>query len=517
MGGPTSENRGGNPEERGAADAADGQLAQTEFDPRSSPGTVSGELRDTQPDTLIGSVLGGLYKVDRKIGEGGMGSVYAATHVHLGKQFAVKVLADKVASDHLAVERLRQEAIAASRIDHPGIIDVVSFDRSDDGSVFIAMELLEGCSLGDLIELEAPLDPRRAIRLTRGVAQAIAAAHAEGIVHRDLKPENIFVVTRDGDEQVKVLDFGISKVQAADVEKVRMTRTGQLVGTPLYMSPEQAKGEADIDHRADVYSLGVILYELLVAAPPFEGNNYFQLLWKHGNEAPLAPRHRRPDIAEDLDAVVMGALTKAPADRYESMLAFDRALASVDGSPKSRVSLDEIPPELPRSSRPRLVALGGIAVVLALGATVAALSAAGSGTRRGEGLAAAAPPPGPSGSDGGEAEGETPGSLALDSPELDSPELDSPDELAPPELATVEFRSTPTNVQVSIDDVPVGETPFVESLEADVPVTAVFRLPGYRPQRVQFTPKDRPDVVVRLRPSPPRAPASLLIKDSYGQ
>jgi len=306
-------------------------------------------------DPWIGRVLANVYKVETKIGEGGMGAVYRATHVHLGKQVAVKVLTDAIAQKRDAVERLRQEAIAASSIDHDNIVDVVSFDRYEDGSVFIVMELLRGESLAERLESlrqsQQRLSVAETVQIALQICDALGAAHERNIVHRDLKPENVFLAKKGERERVKVLDFGISKIKSADAEQVRMTRTGQLVGTPLYMSPEQARGETDVDRRVDVYALGVMLFEMLTGAPPFDGRNYFELLWKHGNEAPPSVRDRSPDAhcPPEIDDAVRRALSKDRDARFQTMQELAAALRSA--MPDLSLPAASIPPEL-RTSRP---------------------------------------------------------------------------------------------------------------------------------------------------------------------
>ena len=301
-------------------------------------------------DALIGQTLSGLYRVEAQIGQGGMDTVYLAVHIHLERPFAVKVLAETVASNQEAVKRLLQEARTASSIDHENIVDVVSFDTTADGRVFIVMEFLEGTSLGDLIEDEGAMALERMLPVAIQVCRALDAAHERGIVHRDLKPDNVFLVRhRAGHDFVKVLDFGISKVQTAEAEQVRMTKTGQLVGTPLYMSPEQARGDTNIDLRADIYALGVMLFEMITGRPPFDGSNYFQLLWKHGNEPPPLMRERMPSVPAALDDVVQRALAKKREERFQSMAELEEALLA---------ALPEVmPPHLaslpPRSSDPR--------------------------------------------------------------------------------------------------------------------------------------------------------------------
>jgi eukaryotic-like serine/threonine-protein kinase len=322
---------------------------------RSEPRGETSLERSPEPDPWVGRLLANVYRVDAKIGEGGMGAVYRATHVHLGKQVAVKVLTDSIAQKRDAVERLRQEAIAASSIDHDNIVDVVSFDRYDDGSVFIVMELLRGESLAERIEkLRAgghALPLVDTLQIALQICDALGAAHERGIVHRDLKPENVFLAKKGERERVKVLDFGISKIKSAEAEQVRMTRTGQLVGTPLYMSPEQARGETDIDRRVDVYSLGVMLYEMLTGSPPFDGRNYFELLWKHGNEAPPSIRDKSPTLVcpPELDLAIQRALAKDRGVRFQTMGELAEALRAV--APDLSLPGASIPPGM-RSSTP---------------------------------------------------------------------------------------------------------------------------------------------------------------------
>ncbi|MBZ0117952.1 MAG: serine/threonine protein kinase, partial [Sandaracinaceae bacterium] len=284
---------------------------------------------DDEPDPWIGRTLSNLYQLEERIGEGGMGTVYVARHVHLEKRFAVKVLNEAAIHKNNAVERLKQEAVAASSIDHENIVDVVNFDRTEDGAVYIVMELLKGESLAERLG-RGPIDLHRALPITYQICRALHAAHERGIVHRDLKPENVFLTDKGERQLVKVLDFGISKIKSADAEQVRMTKTGQLVGTPLYMSPEQARGEGDVDRRVDVYAMGVILYEMVTGAPPFEGRNYFELLWKHGNEPPLPIGERNPNVfvPEAIEQVLLRSLSKRREDRYQTMLELEQALLS---------------------------------------------------------------------------------------------------------------------------------------------------------------------------------------------
>jgi len=280
-----------------------------------------------EEDPWIGRTLSNVYEILEKIGEGGMGSVYLARHVHLKKDFAVKVLVDTIAKKGNAVERLKQEAMAAANIDHESIVDVVNFDRTEDGAVFIVMELLKGESLADAVG-RGPIALHRALPITFQICRALHQAHERGIVHRDLKPENVFLTEKSGRTLAKILDFGISKVKSEDAEQVRMTKTGQLVGTPLYMSPEQARGETEIDRRVDIYAMGVMLFEMITGTPPFDGRNYFELLWKHGNEEPPSMRDKNPNVyfSDEVDAVVLRALAKDRDERFQTMEELEVAL-----------------------------------------------------------------------------------------------------------------------------------------------------------------------------------------------
>ncbi len=284
-------------------------------------------------DPLVGSVLAGRYQVVRRIGEGGMGAVYEAKHTLIGKRVAVKVLLEKLVSKSDFVARLLQEARLASSIGHENIVDVTDFGTTDDGRSFVVMEFLDGESLAELTIREAPLPIERSLRIARQAASALGAAHAKGIFHRDVKPENIYLIRRADADFVKVVDFGISKAVKPNgpdegAEAYRLTHTGLLLGTPLYMSPEQARGEEDLDHRVDIWALGVMLYECLTGEVPFRANNYLQIISQVLTHTPLPPSQLRPElgIPDAVEAVVMRAMEKDRARRYQSMGELERDL-----------------------------------------------------------------------------------------------------------------------------------------------------------------------------------------------
>jgi eukaryotic-like serine/threonine-protein kinase len=286
--------------------------------------------KDERFDSLIGSVLAGRYEVVRRIGEGGMGAVYEAKHALIGKRVAVKVLLEKFVAKSDFVARLLQEARLASSIGHENIVDVTDFGTTDDGRSFVVMEFLDGESLAQLAMREAPLPIERSLRIARQAASALGAAHAKGIFHRDVKPENIYLIRRADADFVKVVDFGISKAVKPGGDEggegYRLTHTGLLLGTPLYMSPEQARGAEDLDHRVDIWALGVMLYECLTGEVPFRASNYLGIIAQVLNHKPMPPSELRPElgIPAAVEAVVMRAMEKDRARRYQTMAELER-------------------------------------------------------------------------------------------------------------------------------------------------------------------------------------------------
>jgi serine/threonine-protein kinase len=283
---------------------------------------------DAPLDPLLGRVLDDKYRLDARLGEGGMGAVYRATHLLIERPVAVKVLNSRLVTDEAAKERFRREARAAGRLQHTNAVAVTDFGETRDGLVYLVMELLEGRPLREVLAHEAPLDAARAVSLMLQIAAAVEAAHEAGIIHRDLKPGNIFLVQRpDSPYIVKVLDFGIAKLAPdSEISFVdTLTGAGVMVGTPRYMSPEQFDG-AQLTPASDVYSLGVILYEMLTGQTPFTGTTPLALALKHSSDTPQPLREIVPAIPPALEAITLRALEKNPQERPANAGEFRREL-----------------------------------------------------------------------------------------------------------------------------------------------------------------------------------------------
>ena len=272
------------------------------------------------PDPYLGTILGERYKVLQKLGAGGMGAVYLAEHVVIERKVAIKILSQDFAHKADLVQRFIQEARAAARIGHENIVEVYDFGETASGSVFFAMEYLEGQDLAQLIQKAGSLPAARVRHIALQICRALAAAHTKKIVHRDLKPENIYLIEREGrTDFVKVLDFGIAKMSTIEEGPGRLTRTGMIFGTPEYMSPEQARGEVP-DHRVDIYALGCILYEMLTGRVPFQAETFMGTLTKHMFEMPEPPSRRcRIPIPPELEAVCLRAMEKDRDRRFQTM------------------------------------------------------------------------------------------------------------------------------------------------------------------------------------------------------
>jgi len=270
-------------------------------------------------DNLIDRLFDGRYLISRKLGAGGMANVYLAEDQELGRRVAIKILDERHASDEQFVERFRREAQNAGGLSHPNIVSI--YDRGEAaGSYYIAMEYVEGRTLKELIVARGPSPIGIAIDYTRQTLSALRFAHRKGIVHRDIKPHNMIV---DGDGRVKVMDFGIARAGAS-----QMTEAGSIIGTAQYLSPEQARG-APVDQTSDLYSTGIVLYELLTGTVPFTGDSAVEIAMKHLSQTPDPPSSHRPEIPRDLDYVVLRALGKDPSDRYHSAEEMDSDLERI--------------------------------------------------------------------------------------------------------------------------------------------------------------------------------------------
>ena len=284
-------------------------------------------------DPLLGRTLDEKYRLDERLGTGGMGTVYRATHLLIDRPVAIKVLNSRYVEDEAAQVRFRREARAAGRLQHANAVTVTDFGSTSDGLVYIVMELLEGYTLRDVLAREAPLDVARAVSIMLQISSAVAAAHAAGIIHRDLKPANIFIVQRkDAPPFVKVLDFGIAKLAAEalddDDDPQTLTQVGAMIGTPRYMSPEQCDGR-NLTPAADVYSLGIILYEMLTGTTPFNGTSPLAIALKHSSQVPRSPREFVATIPQALEDIVLHTLEKQPEQRPQDSAAFRQELYEV--------------------------------------------------------------------------------------------------------------------------------------------------------------------------------------------
>lgn len=326
------------------------------------------DVRFNEPGSgsLTGKLLAGKYRVVRMLGEGGMGEVFLAEHEAIGKRVAIKILRNEHAQKEDVVERFRLEARSASRIQHPSVVQVFDFGQIDDGRFYLALEYLEGVDLAEQLHQSRVLEPLRALYITLQVCAGLSAAHAVGVIHRDMKPENVFLQrNRAGFDDAKIVDFGIAKMREiserasihpsepvvapsseASRER-RLTKAGSIFGTPEYMAPEQAAGR-EADHRADIYAVGIMLYEMLTGQVPFSSDSLLETLTKHISETPRPPRQVNPraNLSPQLEAVVLKAIAKLPEQRFASMDAFAE---EIQVTPEGGDLLDAIRTSMPLS------------------------------------------------------------------------------------------------------------------------------------------------------------------------
>ncbi|WP_428263474.1 serine/threonine-protein kinase [Haliangium sp.] len=396
----------------------------------------------------IGEVIGDRFRIMRKIGEGGIGEVFEAEHVYIHKRVALKLLRSHVPSRSEAAQRLHREARATSAIGHPNIVGIEDFGTAEDGQVFLAMEWLVGEPLDARLS-RGPLSLPDAVAIVREVCRGLDAAHRAGVIHRDLKPENIFLARVPEGEQAKILDFGLAKLQSGDP---KLTRTGTFVGTPYYIAPEQATGNP-VDARADIYAVGVMLYELATGELPFTADTAMGVIHQHITEAPEPPRERAPGrrIPAALEAVVLRCMAKSPGDRYPSVEALAEALDQIILGSADTVAMSplegagaDVPDADPASTAPLPTS-----VVVHPSAHDSRAKAGAAGPAPAEPASSTAPTP---------RDGQTPAAASAGSP----PAAHAPGTEAPPAQAPApRVPTTP------------GPGPFAPTRPAPAPPTAV--------------------------------------------
>jgi serine/threonine protein kinase len=334
-----------------------------------------------KPQFAPGTLIGGKYRLDGLIDTGGMGAVYEATQMDLERRVALKVLHRELSDEPEVIERFHREAKLAASIGHDNICEVTDFGTSEEGVPYLVMPLLKGRSFQQVLT-EDTLDIGRLCDIMLQVLSALEAAHAAGVIHRDLKPANIFISqVGDREDFVKLLDFGVSKMLASDTAKA-LTRTGALIGTPVYMAPEQARGDRSQDHRLDLYAAGVIMYESLTGKLPHEGETYTEIAIKIVTEPYVHPRAIKPEIPEALEAVVVKAMAKDPAERYEGARqmreAIDAAMAAKSAPSQTEISGSSAPiirPETPPLRRHHFLLIPALLLIVAAAIVVFALYA----------------------------------------------------------------------------------------------------------------------------------------------
>jgi serine/threonine-protein kinase len=438
----------------------------------------------------IGSVLHETYRIEQQIGKGGMGAVFLASHVRLPKKFAIKVLHADAMANHDAYQRFRREAEISSSLGHPNIIEVHDFNQTEDGEPYIVMEYLDGVDLATVLAKSA-LDTERALVVTRALVSALSAVHEIGVVHRDLKPQNVLVGRRAGQEVIKILDFGISKITGnTDVQ----TRTRDLIGTPAYMSPEQARGASStVDARADQFSLATMVYEMLSGRRAFvtEGDQVYRVITRILTEDP-SPLDTQPDA---INQVLLRALSKRPEDRFADVAAFLGALEdAIAGRPvQGRTATVTAPVGLTSGHGPANTSLSGAAAevvtepgrrgagrkIAALAGAVVIAAIAAVAIKRAPTTPAPAPvvaavvPPAP----------------------------------APPSKVAIRISVTPPGARVSVDGVPLA-TPFLELPRGSAPPTLRAEADGFVPVSQQVPTDGDRTVTIQLQPTPAAAPAA---------
>ncbi len=339
---------------------------------------VNREVLESGND-MIGHVIGGKYVIEEVLGYGGMGVLYLAKHKVLGRKYVIKIIRLHLVDQHanVAIKRFRREAQALAKVPHRNIVEVVDYDTIDERTPYFVMEYVEGDTLAALLE-NNPMGVPHEMFLTimQQLCEAMAVVHAKGIVHRDLKPTNIMIQTTDDDVSIKVLDFGLVHVDAKEFESaiLKLTGTGQVIGTPAYMSPEQCRGNA-VDQLSDIYAIGLLAYEMLAGVPAVDGESFIEIIEKQLSERPDPLLKIRSDVPSHIVRAIDRALSKEPADRYQSTTDFFRAIS---GEPledevesnatekPAKVSQKDAAEKSSKSATGIYVMIGGIALAVAL-------------------------------------------------------------------------------------------------------------------------------------------------------
>ncbi len=441
-----------------------------------------------ESDPMRGIVIGGKYLIAERVGQGGMGTVYRAVQSGLNRNVAVKILKRELNVDRDTVARFHREANAMSLLAHPNTVRVFDFGQTDDGLLYLVMELLEGELITQRLTREGALDVLEALRFTQQILRSLAEAHKKALVHRDLKPDNIFVAGLEGQNEpvIKVLDFGIAKVVAPDKRLDQFeTQAGTVFGTPRYMSPEQAQG-ASLDGRSDLYSVGTLLYQMLTGRAPFVDDDAVVVMAKHIREAPDPPRSAAPDrpIPESLESAVLRALAKEPAARFQDASEFEAALEAcvpdvITARDHPRSAIDSFRPKPSRASWLALVAVMLVLLGYVGSLLFAADKAQGTPVVLGNDTSIAQPTP----------------PVVTPAPRREPEEVfaEAPQAAAPmrTEPSLVSLRSEPSGAWVYRDGKRLGTTPVhlvVQPTEEMVRVE--LRAVGFLPLAAELTPSE---------------------------
>ncbi len=484
----------------------------TAADPLDVQARVEAAVRATEADeappredSLLGTVVGHRFEIVSRIGAGGMGVVYKARQLGMDRWVAVKVLLKELAHDNKVVKRFKIEALAASRLTHPNTIRIYDFGQTEDANLYIAMEFLEGQSLHQALRREGPMPARRVLHILKQIAASLSEAHSKGIVHRDLKPDNIFLTTVDGDPDfVKVLDFGVAKLREADRRQGTLTQAGVIFGTPRYMAPEQCRS-LSVDHRADLYALGVIAYEALTGVPPFDAESPLAILIQHVQESPRPLAAVRPDVEvpEEVERLVMRCLEKSPERRFHDAAQLQAEAARIEAGLAGRferVVFVEGPRQVPVSDSAR-TAINAVSVDdLEAGRRKGrgawpwwvAAGVVGAGVGLGVWNAGWFQP----------ARVETTPDVPLAAP---APVVPDPGPATPapivPRKVLVRFVSEPAGARVLDGEQVLGETPFSREFEAAAEVRHFrFERDGFQPAGAALALDRGGEVAVTLKP-----------------